>query len=831
MDKIHIYQAFISYRHIMPDMAIAQELHRQLESYAIPTALKKTLGVKKMGKVFRDQEELPTSSDLGHDIERALEDSAWLIVVCTPKLLESKWCMKEVDAFIAMGRRDRILTLLVQGEPEDSFPPKLRYSLVDGEMVEVEPLAADVRGATLKEMTKKLKVEKLRILAPILGVGFDDLKQREREHRLKNRAKIAAATSVLLALFGIYALNRNLVIAKERDESYRNEMFMLLEKSALATSQGDKLGAAVHAMDALEISSLIEHDQEEMIQTALESTMYALTGEQVSTIKNNNMTMTDLQFSPAGDRILATANMNTAVLIDPMNGEMLFSVNNNLEPLGSVEFSPDGRYFLTVCHWENSLSIWDSESGTLVDSYTMEQRESWLLGHAHFSFKPNEVLIKEENRLLLWNYSTGEIRILEENLATYSTRYAEGTMSADGRFFALACDLDGVIRLWDLKDNSMQILGKNNDFYSVPRFQADASHLAALSGSLVYVWDVKSDQLPWQFMMPDAEMATDVSISPTDHQLAVATLNGIHVLDMDTKEILWSLREEDSHQIFQGTFSPDGAYLLVEHEWIRLYDASSGVLLTDFNGLHGSDAVFQRDNGTVLISMQDGTFGAFTTPICATVQTWSSFTESLYTTPRFTPLQNDDMSLETWHSPGAPYENIPPQLFSSPNGKDLALAHSDGFVEIWDVEVSAQPLHGIAEHRMPVTDLLFFDRLVATASLDGRIMLFDLDVGAIQSVIPVGSPVHRLEFSVDGRKIMAYCPDIHTAYVYSTQKPVCLFALTGTSGPMADMGFTQDNTRSVLINKDGSAQVGTIYSQRDLLLDAILERMGSEEGR
>jgi WD40 repeat protein len=827
MEKTYAYQAFISYRHVMPDMTIANELHRQLESYAIPSSLKKKLGMKKIGKVFRDHEELPTSVDLGKDIERALEESAWLIVVCTPKLLESKWCMKEIDAFIAMGRRNRILTLLVEGEPEDAFPPQLRYSLVDGIMTEIEPLAADVRGATLKEMISKMKVEKLRILAPILNVAFDDLKQRAREQRLRNIAKITLVTSLLLIAFSIYAINRNMVISKERDESYRNEMLLLLEKSTLATNQKDKLGAAVYALDALEISNLIENDQDEMIQNALEATMYATIGDQISIIKNNNMAMTNLKFSPNGERILATANANNAVIIDSVKGEMLFTVNNNLEPLGITNFSADSEYFLTVCHWENSVSIWNSANGSLVNSYKIENSESWLLGHAEFTSNPDEVLIKEEDRLILWNFSTDEILMVQEDLTKFITRYAEGVISSDRRFFALISDLDGAIRIWNLVDNKMQVLGSDDEvFYSIPRFNLDASLLAAGSGQVVYLWNIEEGRLQMEYTMNEGDTVTDLSFSPSSNQLLISNTTGIHVVDIESNATIWSLVDEANYQMFKGTYSPNGEYILVKHEWLHLFDAYDGTLLTDFGGIRGSDAIFHQNNGTILISMEDGAFGAFTTPKSASIQTWTSFSDPLYTISRFTELKRGETSLETQHSVALPFANTPPRMYSSPEGHHLALAHSDGFVEIWDVDVSSRPKYGIAEHQLLVTDLLFSGNLVATASYDGRVMLFDLDLGQIRAVIPVGSQVHRIEFSADNKKIMIYCSEIHTAFVYTTKNPVCLFELKGATAPMMDLGFTMDSTKAVLISSDGSAQVGTIYSQRDILLEAIQTRTG-----
>ena len=94
------YTAFISYRHQPPDMEVAQRLHTAIETYRIPAGIRKKTGRKKMGLVFRDQEELPLSPDLGKDIEDALDRSDWLIAVCSPQYLESSWCLRELEYFI-----------------------------------------------------------------------------------------------------------------------------------------------------------------------------------------------------------------------------------------------------------------------------------------------------------------------------------------------------------------------------------------------------------------------------------------------------------------------------------------------------------------------------------------------------------------------------------------------------------------------------------------------------------------------------------------------------------------------------------------------------------
>ena len=54
--------AFLSYRHADPDRAWASWLVRRIESYRVPRHL--GLGRRRLGKVFRDDDELGASSDL-----------------------------------------------------------------------------------------------------------------------------------------------------------------------------------------------------------------------------------------------------------------------------------------------------------------------------------------------------------------------------------------------------------------------------------------------------------------------------------------------------------------------------------------------------------------------------------------------------------------------------------------------------------------------------------------------------------------------------------------------------------------------------------------------
>ena len=84
------YIAFISYRHLPPDSAIAEKLIKDIEQFVIPKSLRKN-GLKKPGKVFRDKEELPLSSNLKDSLYSALDESQYLIMICSPDFLKSKY--------------------------------------------------------------------------------------------------------------------------------------------------------------------------------------------------------------------------------------------------------------------------------------------------------------------------------------------------------------------------------------------------------------------------------------------------------------------------------------------------------------------------------------------------------------------------------------------------------------------------------------------------------------------------------------------------------------------------------------------------------------------
>jgi tetratricopeptide (TPR) repeat protein len=243
------YRAFLSYSH--RDAKWGAWLHKALESYRPPKQIVGTVTArgpvpKRLAPIFRDREELATATDLGTVINEALKQSACQIVICSPNSARSKWVNEEILAFKRLGREDRIFCLIVDGEPnasdmpsreaEECFPPALRYKLgADGNLsaARTEPIAADARPGKDGRSNAKLK-----LIAGVLGVGFDGLRQREQ--RRKQRQLFAIASGALAgmvltsglaaaALIARATAQRQTVIAKREAETARQTTAFLVD--------------------------------------------------------------------------------------------------------------------------------------------------------------------------------------------------------------------------------------------------------------------------------------------------------------------------------------------------------------------------------------------------------------------------------------------------------------------------------------------------------------------------------------------------------------------------------------------------------------------------
>ena len=236
--KEYKYDAFISYRHCDLDKFVAENLHKILESYELPKNIKEQLGItgRTIRRVFRDQDELPLSSNLEDPILDALHNTKYLIVICSPRLKDSMWCKKEIETFKKIRGRKNIFCVLIEGEPSESFPEAVLTD-DDGKTL-VEPLAADVRGESKKEVLSKIKSEKLRLIAPMYGLDYDDLKQRHKAQEQKRKLTIATIVACACLLFALYT-SIMLIKINSQQKILKNHQALTLSEKAISSLKRD----------------------------------------------------------------------------------------------------------------------------------------------------------------------------------------------------------------------------------------------------------------------------------------------------------------------------------------------------------------------------------------------------------------------------------------------------------------------------------------------------------------------------------------------------------------------------------------------------------------
>ncbi|MBQ6923701.1 MAG: toll/interleukin-1 receptor domain-containing protein [Kiritimatiellae bacterium] len=174
----YTYYAFISYSHY--DEKWARWIQHALEHYHLPSVARKEIGREvKIRPVFRYQTDLGVSI-LRSQIPRELDQSKFLIVVCSPNsakpgITGEHWVNDEIRHFIDAGRADRIIPVIVDGVPNggnrECFPPALA--------------ALGVSGPNMKEEGKGVVLQK--VVSRLLGLRPDILIDRWRKERRRKR--------------------------------------------------------------------------------------------------------------------------------------------------------------------------------------------------------------------------------------------------------------------------------------------------------------------------------------------------------------------------------------------------------------------------------------------------------------------------------------------------------------------------------------------------------------------------------------------------------------------------------------------------------------------
>lgn len=528
MSESKKYRAFISYSHA--DEAWAKWLHRALETYRVPARLRRGGQgelPKRLLPIFRDRDELPSAAELGSVIQEALRQSETLIVICSPRAASSRWVNEEIRYFKSLGRGRQVLALIVSGEPHatdatlECFPPALRQQIAeDGSVVaaDIEPIAADVRAGGDGRSDALLK-----LIAGLLGVGLDQLKQREAQRQRWRRIAMAAlVAAVLTSLLGVWQWQRSEKQQALEAQALQVRRAALYENGRRELLAGQQARAAVYLVGALQLG----------LDTPALRFMLGRAMREVDAFQQRyelGAPVNQMRLDSSGTRLAAMDVDGTLHVLDTKNGREISTRS------GEPFVWSDGPYFaqggktllnnvLSRGHSVAELLIGASDAATwrerrpssakqlsfsVVDNHVAyidarEQARIVALGGSAFerSHGPaTAVALLSAGQQLLVGTADGAVRRLRTETGAILNRF-EGLsesvrvlrVSPDGQLLA-AGGISGEVRVWELQGGRLRFTASQPREVDAMEFSADSQHLLTSGGDGNAVWDTRRGQL------------------------------------------------------------------------------------------------------------------------------------------------------------------------------------------------------------------------------------------------------------------------------------------------------------------------------------------------
>lgn len=844
------YAVFISYRHAdNKDMGRkwANWLHEALEHYEIPADLIGTTDLRggkvpaSLYPVFRDEEELPADADLTTNITRALDHSAQLVVLCSPRAVQSMFVADEIRYFKEIGKSHCILALMIDGEPNASedpvklqqmgpemecFPQPLRYGVPDQETGKIdwtrrtEPIAADVRPASrpvqgwttaaayeeeldrqgkltkseradaVREYAAQLELAKLKVVAGALGLPLGVLTQRDKAAQLakaQHRAKVLRRWLAAVGVLMVMAIAGGLVAWQQYQEADRQfrEANRQLERSVFQEGKFwiEKSGTARESDDS--VSAVMLAGRALGFQGfGRRDPMPAAFTERFPFLLGkpfqSDATL-EARRTEAAAEALQQANAfpsNLPIWSSPVPSE------ENKVAMRHTAFSPDGTLLATAMA-DHTVRIWNTVTGRETSKLTGP-------GEAVTSvaFSPDGAWLaggSQDSKIWLFDLGT---EAPPRSLEGHSDAVRAVAFSPDGSQLA-SCSSDGTIKLWNpATGQEIRTIKGHNDEVLALAFSPDGKWLVSGSAEpTVKLWDAATGQ-ELRTLPAHVGNVTAVAFSPDGWQVATVSKDG--VLRLSNPEDGTEIRVLDTTATEAAglSFSPDNLWLATG---VRVYSLnynkvesrslshSSTVTGVQFSPDSLRLATCSTDGMVKLADMRSGTHEFRPMRGHRGTVHQAAFSDD----GRLVASGGEDALLHLWDTASqmqtsalAGHEGEIKSVRFSPDGILVASGSDDRTIRLWDVATGRQ-LRALTGHPSSVERIAFSPdgTLLASASKE-NLILWDISTGGIVHGIPLTDfEVNTLCFSPDGSTLAAVSADIGPEMLDDPAVPRALSAL------------------------------------------------------
>ncbi len=357
--------------------------------------------------------------------------------------------------------------------------------------------------------------------------------------------------------------------------------------------------------------------------------------------------------------------------------------------LEGVVFDSGATRMLTLGA-SNAVQIWDAGTG---------QRKLRLRGHGAIvsaaAFAPDGRLAvtgARDGKLMVWDAGhDGSVVVLGGHEgAVVTARFA-----VDGQQIVTAGE-DGYARIWDAQDGKLlRTLDKQTGRLTCAAFSFDGQHLLTASdGGNTRIWNRETGGMV-RALSGHSGAITWAAYSPDGERIATVGYDGLRVWESGTGKRTITIRADDPVSRI-AAFSPDGRFLLMAGDGVRIWDAVSGDDAGRFDG--------HEDHVTAMACAVDGK-RVITGSRDMTARIWS-----LPDGKERVILRGSDSAVSA--------------VAFSPDGRRVATAGRQG-IHIWDAENGSELLK-LEGHQGWVSSLQFSDdgRALLSAGNDGTARLW-----------------------------------------------------------------------------------------------------------
>lgn len=278
MDKKYDFFAFISYN--SDDLKEAWRLKKKLDSYNLPTVLRKKYNKKRKPtrEAFLDKINIQIG-DLTDELREKLDSSNYLIVLCSPRSAQSNYVKAEIEYFTRNGREKEMLLFIIESDPaniEACFNPAIkiaekRWSERDG--INHEILATNIKEKYVDQISflyrwpiigSWLQRERayMQLISTLLDLKFAQLWSCQKIRILEKLiCWLIGIFLVFCSLFYTWKINQPIDVKANLNESSVHNSQLPPLKDAIVTIVFDNKTEkdTIHSMDKEALFTNIPH--------------------------------------------------------------------------------------------------------------------------------------------------------------------------------------------------------------------------------------------------------------------------------------------------------------------------------------------------------------------------------------------------------------------------------------------------------------------------------------------------------------------------------------------------------------------------------------------